>query len=120
MMTIARPARAAVMSWERIGRLASSVAAANAREKAPFRSDDRLMSGIASSPCLGERNRTALISPLFSSLFLSIEPKLSHRKLRGPGSGELRWVVVSSAEVLNSGPPQTGRASFRDRGGHSV
>src|SRR3546814_3358436 len=82
MMTIARPARAAVMSWERIGRLASSVAAANAREKAPFRSDDRLMSGIASSPCLGERNRTALISPLFSSLFLSIEPKLSHRKLR--------------------------------------
>src|SRR3546814_7525071 len=107
MMTIARPARAAVMSWERIGRLASSVAAANVREKAPFRSDDRLMSGIASSPCLGERNRTALISPLFSSLFLSIEPKLSHRKLRGPGSGTLRWVGVSAAEVLNSGPPPT-------------
>src|SRR3546814_7375557 len=102
MMTIARPARAAVMSWERIGRLASSVAAANAREKAPFRSDDRLMSGIASSPCLGERNRTALISPLFSSLFLSIEPKLSHRKLRGPGSGELRWVVVSRSEEHTS------------------
>ena len=49
----------AVMIWERIEGLASSLAAANAGAKAPFRSDGPLVSGIALLPRRGEGSRTA-------------------------------------------------------------